>query len=648
MLFKLALRNVRRQIGNYLIYFMTVAFMVAMLFSVSNIIFSENLQQLTAVRDEIYHALTGVVIVISAIVAFVLSYATSFMLKLRKREFGTYLTLGMTRRNILSIFLSETVIIGGLALGAGLIMGLFIYQGLTALMMNLLEMQFTLSAYSCTGLLMTIALVAGIFLVASMTSAVYLKRVSIYDLLHGNKKKREIKHPTVWFLITLLSLTLIIGSIFFIRWEVGKGFATGDDVFSQIVNAVMLFSAALILFHMGLARSLIHLFIRKKRFCSSGSNMFVLRSLSDTLGSNSVMLGFLAFLLTFAVIGTNAALIQKTTQEESLSRNYPYDVIYAANGQVGDGIPIDEAEVIIEKYVGIKSRFSYCDYTSGRNDFYGRTEWSESGLTDNFVCLSDFNALIEPLGYKAVTLSDECMVVASEPKVETFDWNGFSFEQNGKLYKLKGVYSDYPIFFSYAYFCVVVPDEAAEGMKVQTQYVVYDTEDGPYDAAALKEELTYESSFGDREWCDYNLREYGRQEENSINAFLVIAALFMAVVFLFMGLAILALKTLSGLADDRGRYGILYHLGLGEKEQKRTLFHQTFSFFMLPFALPLLMNIPTALICRQILQSAGMGALMPQIGIITCTTAAVMTALYLLYYAAAYQIAKSAVVSRSF
>ena len=101
MLSKLALRNVKRQVGNYLIYFMTVVFTVAMLFSVSNIIFSENLMKF-ATSKEIRGALICVVVFICTIVAFVLSYATSFMLKLRKREFGTYLTLGMTRKISLS------------------------------------------------------------------------------------------------------------------------------------------------------------------------------------------------------------------------------------------------------------------------------------------------------------------------------------------------------------------------------------------------------------------------------------------------------------------------------------------------------------------------------------------------------------------
>ena len=41
MLFKIAFCNVRRQIGGYLIYFFTVALTVAVLFSLSGLIFSK-------------------------------------------------------------------------------------------------------------------------------------------------------------------------------------------------------------------------------------------------------------------------------------------------------------------------------------------------------------------------------------------------------------------------------------------------------------------------------------------------------------------------------------------------------------------------------------------------------------------------------
>lgn len=647
MLSKLALRNVKRQVGNYLIYFMTMAFTVAMLFSVSSIIFNDSLLRFASSDEGIYAGLIGVVVFISVIVAFVLSYATLFMLKLRKREFGTYLTLGMTKRNILTIFLSETVIIGGLALGAGLVMGLFIYQGLSALMMSLLEMKFALAAYSPAGLLLTAGLVAGIFLLASLVSALYLKRASIYELIHGKKRMKEIRHPAIWFVITLFSLALMIGNLIFIGSEIQK-IIIYDASFGNAITAMMILSVSMIMFHIGLARSLMHFLLKRKRFCCRGVNTFVLRSLASALGSNSVMLGFLAFLLTFAVIGINAAFVQKTSQEESLERNYPYDVIYADDGYESaagqNGGSLSEIESAVREYADIENKFSYCVYTSGRSDFYSRTRWSgdgyAEGLTDSFVRLSDFNALIEPLGYDAVTLSDTCMLAAFSSEVEKLDWNDFTFVQNGKSYRLDSVRGDYPIF-SYLYFYVVVPDEAVQGMDVLIEYTVYDTEDGTYDAIALMEELEDRNV---HEGMDYRLREYGRQEQNSSDALLVIGALFTAAVFLFMAMAILALKILSGVAGDKQRYAILYRLGVGERGQSRTLFLQTFSFFMLPFAVPLLMSIPTAIICRQIMKLAGMAALMPQVTVIAVSTAVVMALVYFLYYIAAYRIARRVVV----
>lgn len=176
MYLNLAVRNVKRQVGSYLIYFMTVSLTVALLFAVNNVIYSRELAALADRGEGAGTALKILVAAISFVVAFVLSYATSFLLKRRKREFGTYLTLGMTRRDILRLFLAETLVICGIALGIGLLAGGFLFQGLMAVMMKLLEMEFSMSPYSLEGLLRTVALTAAIFLVASLASGIYLRR----------------------------------------------------------------------------------------------------------------------------------------------------------------------------------------------------------------------------------------------------------------------------------------------------------------------------------------------------------------------------------------------------------------------------------------------------------------------------------------
>ena len=213
MFFRLALRNIKRQAKNALIYFLTISFIVALLFSACNMIFSESILVLAS-AGQFRGGLIGLIALISAIVAFVLSYATSFLLKLRKREFGTYLILGMTRKNISVLFLSEITAICLGALALGLPLGLFVYQGLSAVAMRILDMQFILAAYSAKGLALSICLIAGIFLLASLTSWIYLQRVSIYDLLHGDQKEEKpVQHSALWAALSAVSLGALAGSL---------------------------------------------------------------------------------------------------------------------------------------------------------------------------------------------------------------------------------------------------------------------------------------------------------------------------------------------------------------------------------------------------------------------------------------------------
>ncbi len=170
---KLAVRNVRRQFENYLIYFLTVALTVALLFAVNNVFFGKELAQHIDMTSDFKNGMKALIVLIALIVSFVLGYATSFMLKLRKREFGTYLTLGMSRNNLLAIFLAETLVICVTALGVGIFFGLFIYQGFMAVIMRFMDMEFLISSYSVKGLVFTIVLVAAIFLLACGASAFY-------------------------------------------------------------------------------------------------------------------------------------------------------------------------------------------------------------------------------------------------------------------------------------------------------------------------------------------------------------------------------------------------------------------------------------------------------------------------------------------
>ena len=123
-------------------------------------------------------------------------------------------------------------------------------------------------------------------------------------------------------------------------------------------------------------------------------------------------------------------------------------------------------------------------------------------------------------------------------------------------------------------------------------------------------------------------------------------ALFIAAVFLLLTMAILALKTLSSLADDRKRYEILSRLGADRRTQCKTLQRQTFWFFLLPFAVPVLTSFPVAMVCRNLMRIANQPELLAQIPVIAAAVLVTMVLVYLLYYAATYLIAKKTVIGQ--
>ena len=213
MFVRLALRNVQRQIRNYLIYFVTVAFSIALLFAVNNLSYSDRIRVLSELSSDIRSMFTMVTVLATMVTALVLSYVTGFMLKLRKREFGMYLTLGMTRRNIQTLFACETGLMTGLALIVGIGMGLVIFQLLAALFSSILELAFTVSAYSVQGILLTIGVSIGLFLLSTLVSLRYLKRVTISELLKEEAVQKSEKHPVIWCIlsgVTLVSSTFCL------------------------------------------------------------------------------------------------------------------------------------------------------------------------------------------------------------------------------------------------------------------------------------------------------------------------------------------------------------------------------------------------------------------------------------------------------
>ena len=143
MLFKLSLKNIRKSFKDYAIYFFTLILGVA-IFYVFNAIDSQTVllnvtKNTRDIIDLMVNMLSGVSVFVSFILGFLIIYASRFLMKRRNKEFGIYLTLGMSKKNISKIMLLETFVIGIISLVIGLLIGIGASQFMSVLVANSFE-----------------------------------------------------------------------------------------------------------------------------------------------------------------------------------------------------------------------------------------------------------------------------------------------------------------------------------------------------------------------------------------------------------------------------------------------------------------------------------------------------------------------------
>ena len=162
-------------------------------------------------------------------------------------------------------------------------------------------------------------------------------------------------------------------------------------------------------------------------------------------------------------------------------------------------------------------------------------------------------------------------------------------------------------------------------------------------------ELTYcrETEDGTEEQCDFAIREEYRLWSNANAGTLIIGALYVSTVFVCMALAILSVKTLSTLDEERRRFAVLYRLGADIRMQKSALFRQTGAFFLMPFAFPLLMTVPMGVIFGKIYEIWDFAGLSGQRAMETAVLISLAAAgVYALYFLITCRIACDHVICR--
>ena len=348
MLFKLSFRNITRSIKDYAIYFFTLVLGVTLFYVFNSVGSQAAVLELNNSRKLIVDLLAKILSGMSVLVVFILGaliiYASRFLIKRRNKEFAIYLTLGMSKRKISRLLFFETLMIGVISLGVGLLLGIGVSQLISVLIAKLFEAnmdKFTF-VFSEKAFFDTILYFGLIYLIVIFFNTVIVGRLKIIELLHGSKKSEKafLKNPLLRAIVFLISA----GVLGYAYWWVNNDKISLMDRVYNLLWPVIAGVVSTFLIFWSLSGLIMEIVTRSKKFYFKGLNSFVFRQISSKVNTAVVSMSLISLLLFLTISILSLCFSINESMKRELAYNTPVDAmteltdylaVYGSNSSVG-------------------------------------------------------------------------------------------------------------------------------------------------------------------------------------------------------------------------------------------------------------------------------------------------------------------------
>ena len=649
MLFKLSLRNIKKSFKDYAIYFFTLILGVA-IFYIFNAIDSQTVlldvtSSTKSIIDLMVNMLSGVSVFVSIILGFLVIYANRFLMKRRNKEFGIYLTLGMSKKKISLILLIETLVIGAISLIVGLLIGTLLSQVMSVFVANMFEADMTRFAFvfSTSATIKTLIYFGIIYLLVMIFNIVIVSKCRLIDLFQASRKseKVKIKNPIVCILIFIVAVCMLSYAYYMVTVGVDD-LALASDIFIPIALGCV----STFLIFWSLSGLLLRIIMSFKKFYYKGLNSFVLRQISSKINTTVASMSIICIMLFVTICVLSSSLSIKNSMTANLTTLVPADIeiTKTLDMSVSDALDLGYNEEQAEdskysvRYSLEKLDFDVDKYFEDILDFqiYATNDvlikdtlgayYDEAKKTypfliydtaETFIKLSDYNRLANRYGLEKISLnSDEYAIIAD------FDqWSairnealkrGATLTLLGKEYHPK--YDECINDFLYMTSnhintgIFVVPDEAvSDAIREQNIFIAdykADTDEEKEDIEKMITELS-DHDYATSTTLSASTKISIYEASIGLGALVTFIGLYLGLIFLISSAAILALKELSESTDNKERYNMLRKIGTDESMKNNALFKQIAVFFLIPLLLAIIHSIFGLEFCRYILETFG-------------------------------------------
>lgn len=676
MLFKISLKNIRKSLKGYTVYFFTLILGVA-IFYVFNAIDSQsvmldvraNVMDIIKLMNDM---LSGVSVFVSCILGFLIIYASRFLIKRRNKEFGIYLTLGMSKRKISVILFFETLLIGIVSLVAGLVIGTILSQFMSVIVANMFDadmtkFKFIFSMKACVKTLIYFAIMYVLVMIFNTFS---ISRCKLIDLLNAGKKTEKVtmKNPVVCTIVFVIG----VGILSYAYWMVTRGVRT-LNTFDKIGIPIALGCVATFLIFWSVSGFMIRIFTSIKSVYYKGVNSFVLRQFCSKINTTVFSTTVICIMLFITISVLSAALSMKDSLSKDLDSMCPVDVqlakysydamseAYATSQDMNekDREMLEDSKLSIietlnnsgfdaQKY--FKDVVEYNIYNTGLKvkdtlgDVYTDDYHFIAEAIMPVMTISDYNSVARLYGNSTYELNDDEYIIVADYKNMVMIRNqalkkGIILSVNGKEYKPR--YDECKDGFVQIGVqnmndgILVVPDNAVKPQQVRSMGLSADyradTKEERYSIETqldnLMKNISYKKSFIYR-----NSRIDLAESSVGLGALVTFIALYLGIIFLISSAAILALRELSDSADNKERYGMLRKLGVDERMIDMALFKQIGIFFAFPLILALIHSVFGIKFINIILATMGMSSMAASIGLTLAFVAVIYGGYFLITY----------------
>ena len=604
MLFNLVLKNIRKSFKDYAIYFFTLVLGVAIFYIFNSLESQTVMLSLTKSTKDLIELMTKIISGLSVFVSFVLGfliiYANQFLIKRRKKEFGIYMTLGMSKQQISKILLGETICIGLISLIIGLLIGIILSQVMSIIVGSMFDadMDKFVFVFSNSTCIKTVIYFGIMYLLVMFFNTIQIGKCKLIDLLAADKKNEEIKIKNVFLcsLVFIFSISLLI----YAYYNVTAGASNLDTAFSVLLQMFYGFLATFLIFW-SLSGLLIKVVTSLKGVYFKNLNSFTLKEISSKINTTVFSTTIICLMLFITICIFSTAFTMNNSTKNEMNELVPADIQISTNTH--NSIKQELLNNKINVTEDFKEVLEFNVYQSNQltlRDTYGNefTDATEKYLStsEEIVKLSDYNKLAKLYNLPTYNLKDERNnLLQNKPDIFL----------NGKKYRSKfDQCQDGFLIMSSSHMnggFYVVPDEAVENMEVSSSYLVAN-----YNVSNKKD---YDKFIVNKipELSDNGLSVNTRLDIYSttigMGAMVIFVGLYLGIVFLISSAVIIALKELSQSIDNKGKYQMLRKLGVSNKMISRSLFRQIAIYFSFPLILAIIHSIFGIQVCRIMISS---------------------------------------------